>query len=64
MDMPKNSRRRDFMAAAGIAASGAVGAALLPRSEPADRAVAAPPGGGSRYRASPHILKYYQTAQT
>lgn len=60
------SRRRLFAGAGTVGALAAV-AAVLPRQEvapvEAPKAEAAPAEGTPGYRASAHVLRYYQTAR-
>ncbi|MFZ2986969.1 formate dehydrogenase [Ideonella sp.] len=58
--------RRTVFAGAGTAGALAAAAALLPRAEvPPPEAVAdaKQPGGEGGYRATAHVLRYYQTAK-
>ena len=56
------SSRRDFLLGAGLGAAAAAAAVLTERRLPSGNDEVAPERS-SAYRASPHILKYYQTTE-
>ena len=57
-----NSSRRDFLLAAGLGAAAAVTVAGA-ASRNAGIADSAAPKNSRGYRASPHVMKYYQTTE-
>jgi hypothetical protein len=60
------SSRRDFLLAAGLGGAGVAAAAVIGTGKAMKTATAAEAGEKSTttaYRASPHIVKYYQTTE-
>ena len=59
------SNRRDFLLGAGLGAAAAVAAvaAVVAERRVPSGADEAAPGRSSGYRASPHVLTYYRTAE-
>ena len=55
--------RREFLRSAGLGAAAAAAAAAAAGRRIPSRAGEAVPERSSGYRASPHILKYYRTAE-